>query len=56
MKAYFVRVVSTNKIADIPVWGAVYEGADGKERAEQLAAGHNKIYPNDQWFVTEEAA
>lgn len=54
MKAYVIRVTATGKMADIPVWGACYEGEDGQTRAEELATIHNRLYPNAQWHVATE--
>lgn len=51
---YFIRKLSDNKIADIPVWGNAYTDQDGKERANELVEIHNKVYPNDKWYVSEE--
>lgn len=54
MKAYIIRSVNTGKMVDNGVVGAAFEGKDGQERANELVAIHNKLYPNNQWYVSAE--
>lgn len=53
MKVHFVRVEATKKVAEGNVtFGAhVYEGDDGLDRANEIAAIHNRHYPQNKWFV-----
>jgi hypothetical protein len=48
MKAYFIRWTATNKMV------SAFEGKSGKARADYLVEVHNRLYKNDQWFVSEE--
>jgi hypothetical protein len=48
MKAHFIRSTSTKKM--ISAW----EGADSLAHAEYLITVHNKLYPNDTWFISTE--
>jgi len=52
---YVIREEETGAVAKVTNFqGAFHEGQDGKERAEELAEIHNRLYPNNKWKVVQE--